>query len=91
MEPNKQEYLDMLSKVHNDDESYTMIERLINKYFLMIEHMKKTSLYDVYDYEKRITELLIEPTKILTHENVQLKREVNNLRKQLKLSKKYKD
>ena len=91
MEPNKQEYLNMLSKVHNDDESYTMIERLINKHFLMIEHMKKTSLYDVYDYEKRITESLVEPTRILAYENVQLKREVNNLRKQLKLSKKYKD
>ena len=56
----------------------------------MIEHMEKTSLYDVYTYESRVTEAFVEPMRILAHENEKLKKEVNELRSKKGLSKKYK-
>lgn len=87
----KEEYLDALSKVNEDTEAFHMIKALINKYFLMVEHMKETSLYEVYTYEERVTEAFIEPMKIIASENEELKKEVNKLRKQLGLKKKYKE
>ena len=51
--------------------------------------MKETSLYDVYMYEERIMKNSIEPMEILAYDNEKLKKEVNELRKQLGLSKKY--
>lgn len=86
----KEEYLDALSKVNEDTEAFHMIKSLINKYFAMVEHMKKTSLYDVFTYEDRVTEAFVEPMKILACENENLKKEVNNLRQQLGLKNKYK-
>ena len=56
-------------------------------HFAMINHMKKTSLYDVFEYEEK----LVEPMEILVYDNEKLKKEVNDLRKQLGLSKKYRD
>ena len=87
---NKEECLDALPKVHEDTEAYVMIKNLINTYFKMIEHMEKTSLYDVYTYESRVTEAFVEPMRILAHENEKLKKEVNELRSKKGLSKKYK-
>ena len=87
----KEEYLDALSKVNEDAEAFHMIKTLINKYFLMVEHMKKTSLYEVYTYEERVIEAFVEPMKIIAHENEGLKKEVNELRKQLGLKRKYKE
>lgn len=51
--------------------------------------MKETSLWDVYNYETEYLNSLIEPTRILSFENKQLKKEVNELRKKLRLVKKY--
>lgn len=87
----KEEYLDALSKVNEDTEAFHMIKTLINKHFAMVEHMKKTSLYDVYTYQDRVTEAFVEPMKIISSENERLKKEVNELRKQLGLKKKYKE
>lgn len=81
------DYMMALAKVHNDAEAYQMIESLIKNHFAMIEHMKKTSLYDIFEYEKR----LVEPMEILVYDNEKLKKEVNKLRQQLGLGKKYKD
>ena len=84
------ECLDALSKVHKDAEAYAMIEKIIKSHFEMIKHMKNTSLYDVYTYEERVTEAFVEPMRIIAYENDNLKKEVNSLRKQLGMCKKYK-
>ena len=87
---NKQECLDALLEVHEKKESYELIETLIHDYFAMIDHMKTTSLYDVFMYEETVVKGSLEPLKILTFENENLKKEVNKLRKQLGLSEKFK-
>lgn len=81
------DYMIALAKAHEDEKAYQMVESLIKNHFAMIEHMKKTSLYDVYEYENR----LVQPIEILAYDNEKLKKEVNDLRKQLGLGKKYKD
>ena len=90
MMANKEDCMTALLKAHEDAESFHMIELLISDFFSMINHMKETSLYDVYMYEERFVKNSIEPMKILKHDNEKLKKEVNDLRKQLGLGKKYK-
>ena len=90
MKASKEEYLEALSKASEDVDAYHTMISLINEHFAMIEHMKTTSLYDVYTYEMDLTNILIEPSRILANENEDLKKEVNDLRKKLGLSKKYK-
>ena len=87
MKAYENDYVIALEKAHEDVESFNMIESLIKEYFAMIRHMKETSLYDVYMYEER----LVQPIEILAYDNEKLKKEVNDLRKQLGLGKKYKD
>ena len=94
MNKDKMEYVNALKKLFNsnvDRNSYSLIGELIDNHFYMIEHMKQTSLYDVYMYKERIEKNTIEPMRILALDNEKLKKEVNELRKQLGLSKKYKD
>ena len=88
MKAYEDDYIIALSKVHEDTESFKMVESLIKTHFAMVEHMKKTSLYDVLMYEKRFVENSIEPMKIVTNDNEKLKKEVNDLRKQLGLRRK---
>ena len=87
MKAYENDYMVALSKAHEDEKAFQMIESLIKNHFAMVEHMKKTSLYDIYEYEKR----LVQPIEILAYDNEKLKKEVNDLRKQLGLGKKYKD
>lgn len=87
----KDDCLMALAKVHTDVESYRMVETVIKKYFSMLDHMKKTSLYDVFEYEKRITKAVVEPMDILTYENEKLKKEINKLRRKLNMIEKYKE
>lgn len=87
MTEDKDIYLMALAKAHYDAESYKMIESLIKKHFAMIEHMKETSLFDVYMYEEK----LIQPIEILVYDNEKLKKEVNELRQRLGEDKKYKE
>lgn len=87
----KIDYLMALSHVHDDPEAFNLVESLIEKHFAMIEHMKKTSLYDVYQYEERVTRNTVEPMRVLAYDNQRLKKEVNKLRKQLGLIEKYKE
>lgn len=84
------DYIRALKEAHENQESFQMIESIIYKYFTMMEHMKETSLYDVYTYEEKITKLVTEELDILYHENKKLKKEVNELRKELGLIEKYK-
>lgn len=81
------EYIDALDKAHEDPESRKIIENLIGKHIGMIEHMKKTSLWDIFEYERG----LVEPMRIFAIENQDLKKEVNQLRKKLGMCEKYKE
>ena len=83
------ECLDALSKVHKDTDSFQLIKDLIYDYFSIIDHMKETSLYDVYTYEERFTKINTTLTEMLIFDNEKLKKEVNKLRKQLGLKEKY--
>jgi len=84
---NRKECLEALEKVHEDPEAFSLIESLIKEHFVMIEHMKKTALYDVFMYEER----LLEPMKMLVYDNEKLKKEINELRQNKGLGKKYKE
>ena len=87
MKAYESDYIIALENAHKDENAFQMVKSFIKNHFAMIEHMKKTSLYDIYEYENRV----IEPIEILAYENEKLKKEVNDLRKQLGLCKKYKD
>lgn len=91
MAATKEEYLQKLSKVSHDPEAYKEIESLIHKHFSMIDHMKETSLWDVYEYENKVAKGVLEPMRILAFDNERLKKEVNKLRKELGLIEKYKE
>lgn len=86
MKATEKEYLSALLKANEDEDARRAVESLIKKHFSLIGHLQETSLYDVLEYEKRIAE----PTAILAYENEKLKREVNELRKQLNKIEKYK-
>ena len=87
----RSECLDALSKVHKDTDSFQLIKDLIYDYFSIIDHMKETSLYDVYTYEERFTKINTTLTEMLIFDNEKLKKEVNKLRKQRGLNEKYGD
>lgn len=86
----KEECLNALSKAHDEQQSFELIETIINDHFSMISHMKETSLWDVFMYEKNIVKGSVEPLRMLTYENKNLKKEVNQLRKKLGETEKYK-
>lgn len=81
----KNDYLVALSKAHEDPEAYKMIESFIEGHFAMVRHLKETTLYDIFEYEKRLEQ----PLEIFAHENIALKKEVNDLRKKLGMGAKY--
>lgn len=87
----KNEYKLALAKAHKDEEAHCLMETLIDDHFTMLAHLKTTSLYDVLEYEKRLKNGVIEPLEILTYENEKLKKEVNELRRQLGKIEKYKE
>ena len=85
----RSECLEALEKAHKDADSFQLIKDLIDNYFSMINHMKETSLYDVYTYEEHFTKINTTLTEMLVFDNEKLKKEVNKLRKQLGLKEKY--
>jgi hypothetical protein len=82
----KIDYLVALDNANIDPNSRKIIENLIDNHLSMAEHMKETRLWDIFEYEKRLTQ----PFEIIAYDNVKLKKEVNDLRKQLGMVKKYK-
>lgn len=80
-----------LAKAHEDPESYQLMETLVDNYFGLVKHLRETSLYDVLEYEKRITNGTVEPMKILAYENERLKKEINKLRRTLGKTEKYRE
>lgn len=85
----KLDYLIALDNADKDPNSRKIIENLISKHLKMIEHMKTTSLWDVYEYENRVASAALDPMQYLTFENERMKKEINKLRKQLGMCEKY--
>ncbi len=85
------EYTRALNNAHEDPEAYKIIETLIGEHLSMLQHMKKTSLWDVFQYEERLTKTTTEPMEMLMWDNEKLKKEVNKLRRQLGMGEKYKE
>lgn len=87
----KKDCLNAIQTAHSDPESVKLLETLVGEYFALIEHMKETSLYDVLEYEKRFASTCLEPMRIMASDNEQLKKEVNELRRELGKIEKYKE
>ncbi len=85
------EYTRALNHAHEDPEAYKIIETLIGEHLAMLNHMKNTSLWDVFQYEENLTKITKTPLEMLMYDNEKLKKEVNKLRKQLGLIEKYKE
>lgn len=79
----------VVNRLKGSDPDIEYIKNLTERYFSMIAHMEETSLYDVFMYEKNVTKKTADTLKILSYENTQLKKEVNGLRKKLKMKIKY--
>ena len=83
----EQDYLVTIHEADLNPDSAKKLKALVEEHFAMIDHMKRTPLYDILEYEQR----LIEPMRILVYDNEKLKKEVNKLRKQLGKIEKYKE
>ena len=79
----------VVNRLKGSDSDIEYIKNLTERYFSMIAHMEETSLYDVFIYEKNVTKKTADTLKILSYENTHLKKEVNGLRKKLKMKIKY--
>lgn len=62
------------------------IKITLTEYFGMIRHLKKTPLWDIFEYEKKLEQ----PLDLLVYENNHLKEEINKLHKRLGIKEKYK-
>lgn len=88
-EVTRDEVLLALAKAYRDPEAYELVVSTIDEHFRMLTHMKKTSLWDVYQYEEQLTKYTTNSMEILMYDNEKLKKEVNKLRKQLGMIEKY--
>lgn len=89
----EKECMDALIAVRDDPHApseFVLIESLIKDYFRMFDHMKATSLYDVYTYEREVAKALFDPMEMYAFDNARLKKEVNQLRRKLNMVEKYK-
>lgn len=89
-QPTEKDYLDAIRLAPYDSTSVKLLESLVTRHFKMIQHMKETSLWDIYEYENRVASGALEPMQFLAFENEQMKKEINKLRKQLGMCEKYK-
>ena len=89
--PTKDDYKKALDLAAYDSTSRRLMQQLIEDHFGMIQHMKSTSLWEVFEYEDKLGKAVTEPMKILVFENEKLKKEVNKLRKKLGMVEKYKE
>lgn len=86
----KFEFEKVLSRLSGDSNDIAVIERLIKDYYNMIEHLKNTKLYDVILFEESSIKLIKDSASELYYENEKLKKEINELRQNKGLCKKYK-
>ena len=86
----KFEFEKVLSRLSGDNDDIAVVERLIKDYYNMIEHLKNTKLYDVILFEESSLKFIKDSTSDLYYENEKLKKEINELRQNKGLGKKYK-
>lgn len=84
-------YEEAIKNLTGEEEDIKAIKELIDKYYSMNRRMVETSIYDVFEYEDRITSSATDSLRYLTTENSNLKAEINKLRVKMKLSKKYRE
>ena len=74
---------DALNRLEGSEATHLIFNELIDKYFEMTDHMKRTSIWDILLYEKDgwLEDIIVQ--------NNELKKEVNELRKKLEMTKKY--
>ncbi len=80
---------DALNRLEGSGAAHLLLNELIDKYFEMVEHMKRTSIWDILLYEKDVVRETNGWLEDIIVQNNELKKEVNELRKKLKMSKKY--
>lgn len=86
----KFEFEKILSRLSGDNDDIAVMKRLIKDYYNIIEHLKNTKLYDVILFEESSTKFIKDSTSDLYYENEKLKKEINELRQNKGLCKKYK-
>ncbi len=81
---------DLSNRIADSDEigqkRLRQIKITLTEYFEMIRHLKKTPLWDIFEYEKKLEQ----PLDLLVYENNHLKEEINKLHKKLGIKEKYK-
>ena len=86
-----EKYQSAINNLSGEESDINTIKGLIAKYYSMNRRMVETSIYDVFEYEDRITSSATDTLRYLTIENSNLKAEINKIRAKLKLSKKYRE
>lgn len=86
-----EKYQSAINNLSGEESDINTIKGLIDKYYSMNRRMVETSIYDVFEYEDRVTSLATDALRYLTIENSNLKAEINKIRAKLKLSKKYRE
>ena len=84
-------YESAIKNLTGEEEDIKAIKELIDKYYSMNRRMVETSIYDVFEYEDRVTSSATDALRYLAIENSNLKAEINKIRAKLKLSKKYRE
>ena len=80
---------DALERLQGSEAAHLLFDELIDRYFEMVDHMKRTSIWDILLYEKDVIRETNGWIENIIVENNELKKEVNELRKKLKMDKKY--
>lgn len=80
---------DVLNRLEGSETAHLIFNELIDKYFEMTDHMKKTSIWDILLYEKDVIRETNGWLEDIIVQNNELKKEVNELRKKLEMTKKY--
>lgn len=82
-------YLGILQRLNGNEDDIYKLKNFINCHFDMINFMKEFTLYDVFSYERKMPNMMKESMKMVLDQNVELKAEVNTLRKKLGKIEKY--
>ena len=80
---------DALNRLEGSETAHLIFNELIDKYFEMVDHMKRTSIWDILLYEKDVLRETNGWLEDIIVQNNELKKEVNELRKKLEMTKKY--
>lgn len=80
---------DALNRLEGSEVTHLLFNELIDTYFEMVDYMKRTSIWDILLYEKDVIRETNGWLEDIIVQNNELKKEVNELRKKLEMTKKY--